>query len=309
MNYLLRKKQRGDATSGTIHGKRAKWIETYAALGASLLVGIGERLGRPGLQVGAMVRQIILAGFVVFLPAGVQAQGRGMMPPVSHAVAVGPRVVMQAPHVGTAQVMPGTRTVSRGGVVRPRTAIPAARNTRRQVTTRRRFEDEDNRFRPDCSSAPGLGFDAVHQAAICGSGTTGLRRGGLQAPFFFPFFDGGFSLPGSAVAVENGSAAETSQPDVTDAEVRERGRRYRASEPVMAPPVEAASSATPDDEQFVFVRRDGTVFFAVAYAWEKGTLRYITSQGLRRTVTQDALDLDATRQFNEQRGLNFRLPA
>src|SRR6266852_1551702 len=242
MNYLLRKTQRGDATSGTIHGKRAKWIETYAALGASLLVGIGERLGRPGLQVGAMVRQIILAGFVVFLPAGVQAQGRGMMPPVSHAVAVGPRVVMQAPRVGTAQVMPGTRTVSRGGVVRPRTAIPAARNTRRQVTTRRRFADEDNRFRPDCSSAPGLGFDAVHQAA------------------------------------------ETSQPDVTDAEVRERGRRYRANEPVMAPPVEAASSATPDDEQFVFVRRDGTVFFAVAYAWEKGTLRYITSQGLRRTV-------------------------
>src|SRR6266478_881818 len=224
MNYLLRKTQRGDATSGTIHGKRAKWIETYAALGASLLVGIGERLGRPGLQVGAMVRQIILAGFVVFLPAGVQAQGRGMMPPVSHAVAVGPRVVM-------------------------------------------------------------------------------------QVPFFFPFFDGGFSLPGSAVAVENGSAAETSQPDVTDAEVRERGRRNRASEPVMAPPVETASSATPDDEQFVFVRRDGTVFFAVAYAWEKGTLRYITSQGLRRTVTQDALDLDATRQFNEQRGLNFRLPA
>jgi len=50
------------------------------------------------------------------------------------------------------------------------------------------------------------------------------------------------------------------------------------------------------------------VFFAVAYAWEKGTLRYITSQGLRRTVTQDTLDLDATRQFNEQRGLNFHSP-
>jgi hypothetical protein len=30
---------------------------------------------------------------------------------------------------------------------------------------------------------------------------------------------------------------------------------------------------------------------------------------LRHTVTQDALDLDATRQFNEQRGLNFRSPA
>jgi hypothetical protein len=47
----------------------------------------------------------------------------------------------------------------------------------------------------------------------------------------------------------------------------------------------------------------------VAYAWENGTLRYITSEGLRHTVTADKLDLDATQQFNEQRGLIFRLPA
>ncbi len=57
------------------------------------------------------------------------------------------------------------------------------------------------------------------------------------------------------------------------------------------------------------MRRDGTVFFAVAYAWENGKLRYINSQGLRRTVTQDELDMKATQEFNEQRGLNFRLPA
>jgi hypothetical protein len=78
---------------------------------------------------------------------------------------------------------------------------------------------------------------------------------------------------------------------------------------VTEPASEADSAAPADNEQYVFVRRDGTVFFAVAYGWEQGTLRYITSQGLRRSVTQDALDLDATRQFNEQRGLNFRLPA
>jgi hypothetical protein len=78
---------------------------------------------------------------------------------------------------------------------------------------------------------------------------------------------------------------------------------------VTASAAETASPAASDNDEFVFVRRDGTVFFAVAYAWEKGTLRYITSQGLRRTVTQDALDLDATRQFNEQRGLNFHSPA
>lgn len=137
----------------------------------------------------------------------------------------------------------------------------------------------------------------------------GLRGSGLQEPFFFPIFDGGFSVPSSPLATDEGSAAETPQPEATDAEVRETDRRYRTPQPVTTPAAETASSAASDNEEFVFVRRDGTVFFAVAYAWEKGTLRYITSQGLRHTVTQDALDLDATRQFNEQRGLNFHAPA
>jgi hypothetical protein len=257
-----------------------------------------------------MVRQIILAGLVVFLPAGAQAQGRAGMPAVSHTVGVAPRVVRQAPHAGTAQAMPGTRTVTRGGaVVRPRTVGPTVRGTRPQITTRRRFDGDDSRLRSDCSSAPGLGFDAVHQAATCGSGTMGLRGRGFQEPFFFPIFDGGFSEPSSPVAADEGTAAETPQPEAIDAEVREPDRRNRTPQPVAAPATETASSAASDNDEFVFVRRDGTVFFAVAYAWEKGTLRYITSQGLRRTVTQDALDLDATRQFNEQRGLNFHSPA
>ena len=252
-----------------------------------------------------MVRQIILAGFAVILPAGAQAQGRGMVAPVSHGFAAGPRVVMQAQRVGTAQAISGTRVAARGGVVRARTATPSTRSTRQQgTTTRRRFEDENNRARPNCNSAPGLGFDAAHLAAICGPTTFGSRTNDFGFPFFFPFFDSGFSQPGSPATVDEGSAAENSQPEATDPDVRER-RRYRDAEPT----TEAASSAPADDEQYVFVRRDGTVFFAVAYAWEKGTLRYITSQGLRHSVTEDALDLDATKQFNEQRGLNFRLPA
>jgi hypothetical protein len=137
----------------------------------------------------------------------------------------------------------------------------------------------------------------------------GLRGRGFQEPFFFPIFDGGFSVPSTSVAADEGTAAETPQPEATDAEARETDRRYRTPQPVAAPAAETASSAVSDNEEFVFVRRDGTLFFAVAYSWEKGTLRYITSQGLRRTVTQDVLDLDATRQFNEQRGLNFHLPA
>jgi hypothetical protein len=150
----------------------------------------------------------------------------------------------------------------------------------------------------------------VHQAAVCGSSAVGLRRFG-QVPFFFPIFDGGFFLPGTSAAVEESSAAEASQPEGADAENRERDRRYRASlqEATPTPAVEPAKEAPPENDEFVFVRRDGTVFFAVGYSWENGTLSYITNLGLRHTVAQDALDLAATQQFNEQRGLIFRSPA
>src|SRR5713226_7671340 len=260
-----------------------------------------------------MVRQIILAGFAVILPAGVHAQGRGMMPPVSHAVAVAPRIVVQASHAGTTQAAPATRIVMRGGAVQPKTGMSVIRSMRRPTTMRRRFEDEDTNRRSDCNSAPGFGFDAVHQAAICGSSGVNLGLRGLQVPLFFPFFDGGFFLPGSSAAVEESSTTEASQQEAAEAESRERSRRYRASlqavAPAPAPAIETASPAPPSNDEFVFVRRDGTLFFAVAYSWENGTLRYVTSEGLRRTVKQDALDMGATQQFNEQRGVIFRSPA
>src|SRR5271154_5333682 len=71
----------------------------------------------------------------------------------------------------------------------------------------------------------------------------------------------------------------------------------------------AAPAAPEDSAQYVFVRRDGGLLFAVADSWENGTLLYVPPEGLRKSVTQDALDMDATQQFNEQRGLNFRVPA
>ena len=138
-----------------------------------------------------MVREVLLAGLVAFLPVGVQAQGRGAMAPVSHAAAVAPRVAMAAPHAGASQIVGVPRTVARGGTVRPRTAMPIVRNPRRPVTTGRRFDRfdrEDIGRRPGCNSAPGLGFDAAHQAAVCGSGIVGSRGRGV-IPAFFPFFD------------------------------------------------------------------------------------------------------------------------
>src|SRR5207253_5521868 len=55
------------------------------------------------------------------------------------------------------------------------------------------------------------------------------------------FFDGGFFMPSSPMAVEEGSAADTPQPEATDAEAAEAGRRYRASQPATAPVAETRS--------------------------------------------------------------------
>ena len=96
------------------------------------------------------------------------------------------------------------------------------------------------------------------------------------------------------------------QPDPPQPALRPGDYDSRQNRPSAASQAAVAEAPV---EPYVFVRRDGTLFFATAYAWENGTLRYITAEGLRRTVTADKLDLNATQQFNEQRGLNFRLPA
>lgn len=256
-----------------------------------------------------MVRQIVLAGLLVSFPVGVQAQGHGAMGAMSHGFAAAPRAGVAAPHVGMRPTVIGSRMPVRSGAPRARMGTPVARNTR-QVGTRNHFANNDFRARRNCNSAPGLGFDAAHVVATCGPGTRGFRGDAFGSPFFFPFYEGGFDVPGYTAPVDEGSTADNAQPDTTDTGVRDSGRRYRASQ--LAPPApvaDAASAAPTDNDQFIFVRRDGSVFFAVAYAWDNGTLRYVTNEGLRRTVTQDALDLNATQQFNEQRGLTFRSPA
>jgi len=59
--------------------------------------------------------------------------------------------------------------------------------------------------------------------------------------------------------------------------------------------------------EYVFVRSDGSLVFAVGYSWDKDILRYVTRDGVRRTIKREALDLNATQEFNEQRGLSFHL--
>jgi hypothetical protein len=198
------------------------------------------------------------------------------------------------------RVQSGTQSAARIGAPALRRRSNGVRIIRRNNSNPFGFEGTD------FEDVPGLGFDFPHMAAISGNRRLHGRR----------FFDGGF-LSSPSVIVEEVPVAE-SQPTVIEEEVADDTpdaprppRRARASREVSDPqPGSTLTQASqPDPEQFVFVRRDGNLVFAVAYTWENGMLRYVTPEGLLRSVGRDTLDLRVTQQFNEQRGLNFRAPA
>jgi len=203
---------------------------------------------------------------------------------------------------------PGTTTRVRmsGGVIHivRRSASPVRRVPFRDQN----FFNQDF-FDDDDFPVPGLGFDFVHFAATHPNAFRGRHRFNLGG--FFPFFSGGFVMP-SVPAVIDEEPADSENTVAVDDTPRRRVRVVAAApEPAAAPVLSPAaeSASTVPNEEYVFVRRDGTLFFAVAYSWENGALRYITSQGLRGTLTREALDLNATQQFNDQRGLIFHAPA
>lgn len=113
--------------------------------------------------------------------------------------------------------------------------------------------------------------------------------------------------------------AETEAPsepagEVQSEEDRDSSRVVPETAPAQRVPaaIQARSNSNPAPapaSEYIFVRRDGTVFFAVAYSWVNGNLQYVTQDGFRKYVSASTLDMDATAQFNEQRGVVFHSPA
>ena len=250
-----------------------------------------------------------------------QARGGGMAhgsfaAPAAHfaARAAAPSVGMRSAVFGTSHVPAGShwvRTPS-GGL--------ALRVPRRSASSPIRSGGLNRAFSQD---VPGLGFDFPHFAAVHPDRGRGFhdRNRFLHQRFvgaFFPFFGGASFWPLFPEDVEEEPASDYQQPEAaeppypayplhTHGAARE-GRGTETAPPSAPPPAARPEPETPTDE-YVFVRRDGTVFFAVAYMWENGNLRYVTTEGVRRSVAGTSLDLDATQQFNEQRGLTFHSPA
>jgi hypothetical protein len=269
----------------------------------------------------------VLAAIIsIGIPGNLAAQGRGGMPAragagtaaAPHAAAMpsgmaGARVgAIGAGSLGHVMISRSAsvmlrRGVGTSGVHTYRTRVGTAVTRGGQSsTTRRRVLSRDS------ESVPGLGFDYSHVAATRPGGVNGRRHHGNgrnDGSVLFPFFGGGgyFVPTGSDVMADYGAEGQVGE----DAEDEQAAPAERPVQVHNVDRLPALGSPAPqrDVPEYIFVRRDGTVFFAVAYSWESGSLRYVSSEGLSRSVARETLDLNATQQFNEQRGMAFRSPA
>ncbi len=263
-----------------------------------------------------MRRFLIAIVSLAVLPAIAVAQRGGMGAGMAHPAmaAPAPHVAMHAAPAGGVHVTSQVNSPINSGVrppsgmryVRTRSGAIVARPIQRSTAPVQRAGSGRQLLSQDM--VPGLGFDYAHVAAVHPHGINNRNRAftGTYVPFFY---GGGYYMPFAYEDYpDEAPPAEAQQADSGQQEAPQTAYSERPARPsrdyVPAPQTASEREA----EQYVFVRRDGTVFFASAYAWENGTLRYITNEGLRHTVTADKLDLDATQQFNEQRGLNFHSP-
>lgn len=295
-----------------------RWAHPYRVKGPAV----------PVLQVPPMRRLLVPVSLLLASPGVLFAQGKAVAPVAARPVMVAPRVVVQTPHPVTRAGGPVGTPVARingGGVVgvRPakRATYPVSAN-RGAYNPPFQFNDFNNEDEGDFYPTPGLGFDMTHLAATRGQRAVGFHRrpGGIVG------FGGGYLFyPGTeiveqpAMSSEEQGAVETDDSATSEPVSNMSRRNSRSSSYSMeqrrameAPPVTSVDTVeTPqrEPEQYVFVKRDGTLFFAVGYSWDKGFLRYITQDGLRKSVESNSIDLNATQQFNEQRGLSFRLPS
>ena len=159
---------------------------------------------------------------------------------------------------------------------------------------------------------PGLGFDIPHLAATRGAAAVGGVPGQFSGtPIGVPLFGTGVIIPTPVVVQMPPIVVQQPiilQQPASAAPAEEAAERSRAESRKAPAAEDAAKEEVRPVLEYVFVRRDGGMIFAVAYLWEKDHLEYITRDGLRRSVTLTALDLAATERFNEERGVRFRLP-
>lgn len=163
---------------------------------------------------------------------------------------------------------------------------------------------------------PGLGFDYAHLAAVTRnfrvsdiSVLSTAQRLALARSLtpVVPFGGAFIPTPAQVIVVQQPPVVVVQQSAMPEDEL-EPVARTRPAQPRET--VEPARAPEPlhDAGEFVLVRRDGRLVFAVAFFAEGDQLTYITREGVRRALPLAELDIETTRRMNEERGTTIHLP-
>ncbi len=193
----------------------------------------------------------------------------------------------------------------------------------------------DGAFTGGISSVPAAGFDFTHHAAV--NRNAGVRAlidpvtqhrlalarqirretPALAVPVAFPLLVNNIQVnvappPVVIVQPEGNTGSDAISQRVERLEYASLRHAVPSATDLQPPPVEAGPAPPqPDPPQlpeFVLLRRDGGLIFAVAFSAVRERLVYITADGFRRSMSLSDLDFEATLQMNEQRGTSLRLP-
>jgi hypothetical protein len=262
-----------------------------------------------------LILGLLSLGMATLAPAAQRGGGApAVLPPAMHAlpaapVAGGHAAPMHAPsaaHLGTHPVAPEMTPVLPHESAVHTGHSQAFHHDNAGRTIRNNFCSGQPLINLGNNPVPGFGFDYEHFYAVHPTWNTCNH----VSADIVPYYGGGgydpgpyYSAPGNQEAADENASNE--QP--------ESRRITYAQEPAASASSRSDSNSysyTPTEPvvEFVFVKRDGSTFYAAAYIVLKDKVQYVTREGLCRSITLDSLDPDATHKFNEERGNTVDLP-
>ncbi|HXX14877.1 MAG TPA: hypothetical protein VEJ47_08235 [Candidatus Eremiobacteraceae bacterium] len=262
------------------------------------------------------MRKLVIAVSLFFLiAAGVSAHQRAAAPAPAPMVArpapsapaaaghVAPSHTPVRMHTGThGAPVRGTQNITRKSLIPPGSSLPVPPPLGGAVNS--------------VTAYPGVGYCHPRFGGFAAGLNACPPNNGVVLPFsagaiYIPIpYYGDYGAPPAEQPEQPSEEAANQPPDYGP---RPNDYRQPEQEPSAAQ-VPYRSNANDINEslsEFVFVQRDGSKLFAVAYSFTNDKLHYVTKEGIRRTLPVDSLDLDATQKINENLGntINFPTPA
>ena len=167
---------------------------------------------------------------------------------------------------------------------------------------------------PPASGYVTAGRHTGQLGVLAGRGGYGNFRPHRPVYYAYPVYVGGYSdfsqvdsgyaappppAPAAPTVIINQNFAPPAPPAEAPAPV-ETIHTYSAPAP--------AGNAAPEPQYYLIALKDHSVYSAVAYWVEDGTLNYITSPNVRNQTSLTLVDMPLTMRLNQDRGVSVSLP-